>query len=158
MQLQLTLRHSCLSPGTSHRSLCRLMCCWRSCLSLKQRTTGSPHHWDTSAETPGSWATHNEYFSETIMLCLRYRHSSLITLPLQSKGSRIGYRRCGNRVAHCWHSSCSPWSIPPPLPFPSYSSLSISSNICCTCRDAALSNSYGDRKTKREGDTDSRAS
>lgn len=51
-------------------------------------------------------------------------------------------------MTHCWHSSCSPWSIPPPLPLPSYSSLSISSNICCTCRDAALSNSCETEKQK----------
>lgn len=75
------------------------------------------------------------------------------------KGQEVGkkmwitYRRCGKRVAQCWHSSCSPWSIPPPLPLPSYSSLSISSNICCTCRDAALSNSYGTEKTERDRDT-----
>lgn len=72
-------------------------------------------------------------------------HSEVKGLEVGKK-LRITHRRCGKRVAHCWHSSCSPWSIPPPLSLPSYSSLSISSNIRCTCRDAALSNSYGTEK------------
>lgn len=76
--------------------------------------------------------------------------AALLHTPVRSREVGITHRRCGKRVAHCWHSSCSPWRMPPPLPLPSYSSLSISSNICCTCRDAALSNSWG---TEKQQDT-----
>lgn len=99
--------------------------------------------------------THNQLQSHCFHAVIFFRFSSTIGInhaaallytPVKSREVGITHRRCGKRVAHCWHSSCSPWRMPPPLPLPSYSSFSISSNICCTCRDAALSNSWGTEK------------
>lgn len=50
------------------------------------------------------------------------------------------YLRWGKLDIHCWHSSSRPSTYM--LVFCSYKSSSIYLNICCTCRVAALSNSW----------------